>query len=160
MSEPSVYDVKYLSPDKIKGHLLFYADKVVFEPEDENSGEIEISVSDIKDARLATEKDVSVLNVFLFGAWAQIMNAKHKMLIIDVEDELGILKHLVFEGNEMDLAVEELYDVRRMKKIGESKAVEETAEKKLKHGNWQCSKCMRINSAKARFCTRCGEARN
>lgn len=28
---------------------------------------------------------------------------------------------------------------------------------KLKHGSWQCPRCYRMNSAKAKLCTRCGE---
>jgi len=122
---------------------------------------IEIPVDRIRDARLAAEKDISGLRVFLLGPVLGVLAKRtRRVLIIDCEDELGIMRHLAFEGDEMDVAVEELYDIRRKEKMGTVKAVEPAIKRKLRHGNWQCPRCLRINSAKARFCTRCGEVKN
>ena len=161
MSECIKYDVTYLSHYEIKGKLLLFPDKVVFEPNEEEEAEkIEIPVSKIKDARLATEKDISALDVFLLGPVLGVLaKRKHKLLTIDCEDELGIMEHLTFEGDGMEEAVQDLYEVRRKEKMGPIKTVEPVIRRELKHGNWQCPRCMRINAATARFCTRCGEWR-
>ena len=160
MSECNEYDVTYLSPYEIEGKLLLFPDKVVFEPKEEEAEEIEIPISKIKDARLATEKDISALRVWLFGPVLGVfLKKKHNLLVIDCEDELGILKHLTFEGDGMEEAVEDLYDIRRKEKTGPTKAAEPVIRKELKHGNWQCPRCLRINAAKAKFCTRCGESK-
>lgn len=162
MSECIEYDVTYLSRyEKIKGKLLLFSDKMVFEPaEEEETEKIEIPVPKIRDARLATEKDISALRVFLlgpiFGVFAKI---EHKLLIIDCEDELGIMKHLTFEGDWMEEAVGDFYDIRREEKLGPTKTTESVTKRKLRRGQWQCSRCMRINAANAKFCTRCGEWR-
>jgi len=161
----SEYDVTYLSHYEIKGKLLLFPDKVVFKPnEEEEAEEIEIPVSKIKDARLATEKDISALDVFLLGPVLGVLaKRKHKLLTIDCEDELGIIKHLTFEGDGMEEAVEDLYDIRRKEKMGPTKTEEPVIRRELaralRHGNWQCPRCMRINAARAKFCTRCGEWR-
>jgi hypothetical protein len=160
MSECIEYDVKYLWHCEIKGKLLLFLDKVVFEPNEEEEEEIEIPVSKIKDARLATEKDISALRVFLLGpVWGVFFKKEHKLLIIDVEDELGIIKHLAFEGDGMEEAVEDLYDIRRKEKMGLAKPAEPVIKRKLRHGDWQCKRCMRINAANAKFCTKCGKWR-
>jgi hypothetical protein len=151
------YDVKYLNPPEIKGTLLLFRDRVVFKPEKEHIEKVEIPMRQIKDARIATENDFGVLEVALLGAWAMLFPDKRTILIIDVEDELGIVKHLVFDGDEMDVAVEDIYDLRRMEKSGRSEAEEPVLRRELRHGNWQCPKCLRVNSVKTRFCTRCGE---
>jgi len=161
MSECIEYDVKYLSRYgiEIKGKLLLFPDKVVFEPnEEEEAEEIEIPVSKVKDARLATEKDISALRVWLLGpVLGTFFKREHKLLAIDCEDELGIMKHLIFKGDGMEEAVEDLYDIRRKEKMGPTKTVEPVIRRELRHGKWQCPRCMRINAATARFCTRCGE---
>jgi hypothetical protein len=161
MSECIEYDVTYLSHygNEIKGKLLLFSDKVVFEPtEEEETEKIEIPVPKIKDARLATEKDISALRVFLLGPTLGVfLKKKHELLIIDCEDELGIIKHLTFEGDGMEEAVEDLYDIRRKEKAGPTKTAEPVIRRELEHGNWQCPRCLRINAAKAKLCTRCGE---
>jgi hypothetical protein len=50
------YIVKRLIPPEIeiKGKLLPYQDKIVFEPDEEDAIRIEISVAKIKDVRFAT----------------------------------------------------------------------------------------------------------
>ena len=161
MSEERIeYDVTYLSHHKIKGKLLLFPDKVVFEPNEEEEDDLEIPVSKIKDARLATEKDISALDALLFGpTFALLAQREHKLLIIDCEDELGIIKHLTFEGYGMEEAVEDLYDIRREEKMGPAKPAEPVTKRKLMHGQWQCQRCMRINAANAKFCTRCGKWR-
>jgi hypothetical protein len=165
MSEYDEYDVTYLSHYEIKGKLLLFPDKVVFKPnEEEEAEEMEIPVSKIKDARLATEKDISALRVFLLGPVLGVLAKKeHKLLIIDCEDELGIMKHLAFEGGGMEEAVEDLYDIRREEKMGPSKtgepAIRRELARALRHGDWLCPRCMRINAPRAKFCTRCGEWR-
>jgi len=166
MSECIDYDVTYLSHygNKIEGKLLLFSDKVVFEPtEEEEAEKIEIPLPKIKDARLATEKDISALRVFLLGpVWGVFFKREHKLLIIDVEDELGIIKHLPFEGDGMEEAVEGLYEMRRKEKMGPTKTAEPAEpviRKELMHGNWQCPRCFRINAARAKLCTRCGESK-
>jgi len=162
MSECIEYDVTYLNHhDRIKGKLLLFSDKVVFEPEEEEVEEIEMLVAKIKDARLATEKDISALRVFLLGPTLGVLLKKeHKLLIIDCEDELGIINHLTFEGADMEEAVEDLYDIRRKGKMGSTKTAEPIIRRELRHGNWQCLRCFRINAARAKFCTRCGESKS
>ncbi len=164
MSECIEYEVTYLSHHgrKIKGVLLLFSDKVVFEPDEEEAEKIEIPLSKIKDARLATEKDISALDVFLFGPTIGVLaKREHKLMTIDYEDELGILTHMTFEGDEMEDAVDDLYDIRRKEKMGplEAATPEPVVKKELEHGNWQCPRCLRINAANAKFCTRCGEWR-
>jgi len=164
MSECIEYDVKYLNHYETKGKLLLFSDKVVFEPtEEEEADKIEIPVPKIKDARLATEKDISALRVWLLGPTLGVLFKKeHKLLIIDCEDELGIIKHMAFEGSGMEEAVEDLYDIRRKEKMGPTKTAEPepVIRKELRHGNWQCPRCFRINAARAKFCTRCGESKS
>jgi len=81
-------------------------------------------------------------------------------LTIDFEDEFGIIQHLTFEGHDIEAAVEELYDIRKTKKMGFTATAKPFLKKKLKDGNWQCSRCLRINSPNAKFCTKCGLWRN
>jgi hypothetical protein len=93
------------------------------------------------------------------------------MLTIDVEDEFGIIQHFVFEGDGVEEIIEELYDIRKRRKMGphmlETKTeptLTITTKKEptltiTRHGNWQCPQCHRVNSPKAKFCTRCGVER-
>ena len=163
MSECIEYDVTYLNHygNRTEGKLLLFFDKVVFEPTEE-AERIEIPVPRIKDARLATEKDISALRVFLLGPTLGVfLKKEHKLLIIDCEDELGIIKHLTFEGDRMEEAVEDLYDIRRKEKMGPIRTAEPepVIRKELMHGNWECPRCFRINAARAKLCTRCGESK-
>lgn len=161
MSECIEYDVKYLGHYKIKGKLLLFPDKMVFEPKkEEEEDEIEIPVAKIRDARLSTEKDISALEAVVFGPTIAILGKReHKLLTIDCEDDLGIIEHLTFEGDDMEEAVEDLYDIRRKERMGptETAEPEPVIRKELRHGNWQCPRCYRINAARAKLCTRCGE---
>lgn len=164
MSESIEYDVAYLDHygNRTEGTLLLLSDKVVFEPTEEEAEKIEIPVPKIKDARLATEKDISALRVFVLGPTLGVfLKKEHKFLIIDCEDELGIIKHLTFEGDGMEEAVEDLYNIRRKEKKGPTWTgePEPVIRKELEHGNWQCSKCFRVNAARAKLCTRCGESK-
>jgi hypothetical protein len=63
------YNVKRLIPPstEIKGKLLPYQDKVVFEPDEEYAGKIVIPIAKIKDVRLAKENDIDALRVLLAG---------------------------------------------------------------------------------------------
>lgn len=159
MSEHSEYDVKYFSPLEIKGKLLLYPDKIVFKPKEEYAEKIVVPVYKIKDVRFTTEKDISALDVFLLGAVAVLTGKKHKMITIDYDDEFGIMQHLTFEGDDMEVAFGELYEIRKAEKTGITKTAKPIVKEELKNGNWQCSRCYRINSAKAKLCTKCGEVR-
>jgi hypothetical protein len=164
MSECIDYDATYLGRYGIavKGKLLLFSDRVVFEPVEEEGEKIEIPVSKIRDARLATDKDISALRVWLLGpALGAYFKTERRLLIIDTEDELGIMKHLVFEGDGMEEAAEALYEIRRREKMGPAEAVkpEPVIKKELEHGNWRCPRCLRINAANANLCTRCGESK-
>jgi hypothetical protein len=173
--DASEYDVKYLGHFETEGILLLYPDSVVFSPKEDYDEKIEIPVAKIKDVRFASENDISALRVWLVGpvlgtAWKK----HHNMLTIDVEDEFEIIQHFVFEGDGVEEIVEELYDVRKRSKMG-LHMLEKNAEPTLKittkkeptgtikpalgHGNWQCQQCLRVNSRKAKFCTKCGVER-
>lgn len=79
---------------------------------------IEILVDKIKDARFATEEDMNALRVWLVGpVLGTLWTEKHKILVIDFEDEFGIVQHLAFEGNDVDEAIEELYEIRKARKL-------------------------------------------
>ena len=165
MSDCIEYDVAHLDNygNSTKGKLMLFSDRVVFEPTEEDEAEkIEIPVPKIRDARFATEKDISALRVFLLGPTLGVfLKKQHKLLIVDCEDELGIIKHLAFEGEWMEEAVENLYDIRRKEKMGPKRTVEPepVIRKELLHGNWECPRCFRINAARAKLCTRCGESK-
>jgi hypothetical protein len=119
MMEPSEYDVKYLSSDEIKGKLLFYPDKIVFEPKEEYEEKIVVPIPKIRDVRFTTEKDISALDVFLLGPTLGVLaKHQHKMITIDYDDEFGIIQHLTFEGGDMEEAYEELYEIRKAEKTG------------------------------------------
>ena len=114
------YDVK--SPSfysfQISGKLMLSAEKVVFEPKEVyfKDKKIEIAVSRIKDVRFTTEKDISALRVWLLGATLGILNpVKRNMLTIDYEGESGIIEHLIFEGKDVETALEELNEFRKAK---------------------------------------------
>jgi hypothetical protein len=115
------YWVKRLIPPKTKvsGKLLAIENKVVFETYGEHEGRLEIPVAKVKDVRFATEKDVSALRVWLLGpAFGVFWKKKHKILLIDFEDEFGIIQHLTFEGgNDLENAEKELYDMRKAEKL-------------------------------------------
>lgn len=154
------YNVKRLiSGSEIDGKLLLYPSEVIFEPKEEYAEKAEIPVTRIKDVRFATEKDISALRVWLVGpVWGTLWKKKHRILVIDVEDEYGIIQHLTFEGdNDIQDAEKELYDIRKARKLkGESELQSpdklQLPEPKL---YWKCPKCLRHNAMKAKFCTRC-----
>ncbi len=162
MSEHNEYFATCLSHygNRIKGKLMLFSDRVVFEPRKEEVEEIEIPVAKIRDARLSTQKDISAAEALLFGpTFALLGQREHKLMTIDYEDELGIMKHLTFEGEYMVEAVEDLYDIRREEKLGPKKRAESVTERKFRRRQWQCKRCMRVNAATANLCTRCGESR-
>jgi hypothetical protein len=160
----SEYNVKRLIPPEfeIKGKLLPNKNKVVFEPDEEYAERIEIPIDKIKDVRFATEKDISALRVWLVGpVLGALWKKEHRILVIDVEDEYGIVQHLTFEGdNEIVDAERELYDIRKADKLRESNLqvpdYSRPPEKPEHRLHWNCPKCLRQNAMKARFCTRCG----
>ena len=120
------YWVERLVPPKTKisGKLLVIENKVVFETYGEHEGRLEIPVAKIKDVRFATEKDISALRVWLVGAvFGTLWKKEHKILLIDFEDEFGLVQHLTFEGkNDFENAEQELYDIRKAEKLeGEQK---------------------------------------
>ena len=97
MGEPdaSEYDVRFLGRPEMRGILLLCPDKVVFSPEEEHAEKIELPVAKITDARFATEKDISALRVFLVGpVLGTLFKTEHKILVVDFEDEFGIVQHL------------------------------------------------------------------
>jgi len=158
------YEVTLLLPPdfKTRGKLLARKDKLVFEP-DQYAEKIEIPVNKIKDVRYATEKDISALRVWLVGpVLGTFWKEKHRILLIDFEDDQGIVQHLTFEGHEdIREAERELYDIRKAKKTeGQSNPQLEdrlSLIKKLKQKRfWSCPRCLRQNAMKAKICTRCG----
>ena len=157
----SEYNVKRLvSPEiEIEGKLLPYQDKVVFEPDEEYAEKIVIPVTKIKDVRFATEKDISALRVWLVGPiWGTLWKKKHRILLIDVEDEYGIIQHLTFEGdNDIQDAEKELYDIRKARKLKGESELQPPDKLQLPEQKpyWKCPRCLRQNSMKAKFCTRC-----
>ena len=112
------FDVKChgLYSFEIKGKLMLFPEKVVFEPKEVyfKDKKLEMELSKIKDVRYTTEKEISALRVWLLGTTlAALLKKKHHMLTIDYEDESGILQHLIFEGKNMKKAIEELNEIRR-----------------------------------------------
>ena len=84
----------------------------------EYTEKIEILIDKIKDVRLATEEDISALRVWLVGpVLGTALTEKHKILIIDFEDEFGIVQHSTFEAKDIEDAVEELYEIRKARKL-------------------------------------------
>jgi hypothetical protein len=74
----------------------------------------------IKDVRFTTEKEISALRVWLLGPkWATLLKKKRHLLTIDDEDETGIIQHPFFEGDDMDLALEEINEIRITRKKAE-----------------------------------------
>ncbi len=123
------FDVKCLSLDsfEIKGTLMLFPEKVVFEPEEVyfKDKKIEIDISKIKDVRFTTEKEISALRVGLIGVTlgalagatlGALLKKKHNMLTIDYDDDSGIIQHLIFESKDMKKAIEELNEIRRTNK--------------------------------------------
>lgn len=126
------FDVKChgLYSFEIKGKLLLSAEKVVFEPKEVylKHKKLEMELSKIKDVRFTTEKEISALRVGLigvtFGALAgatlgALVKKKHHLLTIDFEDETGILQHPIFEGSDMNIALEEINEIRKNHKKAE-----------------------------------------
>jgi hypothetical protein len=92
----------------------------------EYTKKIEILIDKIKDARFATEEDISALRVWLVGpVLGTLWRERHKILVIDFEDEFGIVQHLAFEGNDMEEAIEELYEIRKAGKLKGKSALKE-----------------------------------
>jgi hypothetical protein len=116
----------------------------------------------IKDVRFATEKDIDALRVAFFGIVTGIFwKKKHNILLIDFEDEYGIIQHLTFEGdNDIEYAENELYDIRKggernrelQPPLPEKSQLPENPEQKR---YWKCPRCQGQNTLKAEFCTRC-----
>ncbi len=156
------YEVKYLGRVEIKGRLLLCPEKIVFSPEVESAEKTEVPTIRIIDARLASEKEISALRIWLVGpVLGTLWKKEHKILLIDFNDEVGIIQHFAFEGEFMEDAIDELYDIRRERK--QRKMENAYAQPTLKTPNytagWQCPRCGRTNTPKAKFCTRCGEWR-
>ena len=118
------FDVKYLVSLEIKGKMHLFPEKVVFEPKEVyfKDRKMEFALSKIKDVRFSTEKEISALRVFLLGATLSLLfKKKHNMITIDYEDEFGIIQHPIFEGDDMETAIEELNEIRKNYKKGISK---------------------------------------
>ena len=98
---------------------MAFEGKVVFEPYRGSEGRVEIPVAKIRDVRFATEKEVRALRVLLMKpVLGKKKKKKHKMLLIDFEDEFGIMQHLTFEGGkDIEHAEKELYDLRKAEKL-------------------------------------------
>ncbi len=111
------------SKDTISGKLFSIDDKVVFETYGEHEGRIEISVAKVKDVRFATEKDIIALRVWLVGpVLGTFWKKKRYILLVDFEDDFGIIQHLAFEGrNDLENAERELYDMRKTEKLKQEK---------------------------------------
>ena len=111
------------SKETISGKLFSIDGKVVFETYGEHEGIIEISVAKVKDVRFATEKDINALRVWLVGpVLGAFWKKKHNILLIDFEDDFGILQHLAFEGRkDLENAEREFYDMRKAEKLKQEK---------------------------------------
>jgi hypothetical protein len=119
------FDVKSLGSTEVEGKLCLLPERVVFEPNEVyfKDKRLEIAVSKIKDVRFATEKDISALRVFLLGATLGVFfKKKQRMLTIDYEDEFEIIQHPIFEGADMEIAIRELNEIRKIGKIESHKA--------------------------------------
>ena len=113
------FDVKYLASLNIGGKLLLLSDKIVFEPKEVyfEDKKMELLLEKIKDVRFTTEKEITGLRVWLLGpTLGAFMKKKNKMLTIDYEDEFGIIQHHIFEGPDMEIAIEEINKIRRTQK--------------------------------------------
>ena len=118
------FDVKYLGSLEIKGKMLLFPEKVVFEPKEVyfKDRKMELALSRIKDVRFYTEKEISALRVFLLGATlGSLFKKEHNMITIDYEDEFGIILHPIFEGDDMETAIAELNELRKNYTKGISK---------------------------------------
>lgn len=107
------YDVKLLREGllDIKGTLTVNDGKGVFEPEEVyfRDKKVEVELSKIIDARFASQRDIEGLRVFLFGATlGALLKKQHNFLLIDYKGENGLIEHLVFEGDNMDLAIKKI----------------------------------------------------
>jgi hypothetical protein len=115
------YRIERLIPPetKVSGKLFAIENKVFFETYGENEGRLEIPVAKIEDVKFATEKDISALRVWLVGpVFGVFWKKKHNILLIDFEDEFGIMQHLTFEGGkDIENAEKELYDMRKAEKL-------------------------------------------
>jgi hypothetical protein len=107
------------SKETISGKLFSIDNKVVFETYGEHEGRLEISIAKIKDVRFTTEKDVSALRVWLVvPVLGTFWKKKRNILLIDFEDEFGIVQHLAFEGpDDIENAEKELYQMRKTEKL-------------------------------------------
>ena len=107
------------SKTKVSGKLFAIENKVVFETYGEHEGRLEIPIAQIKDVRFATEKDISALRVWLVGpVFGTLWKKKQRILLIDFEDEFGIIQHLTFEGRkDIENAEKELYEMRKAEKL-------------------------------------------
>jgi len=105
--------------DTVSGKLIATKNKVIFETYGEHEGKLEIPVAKIRDVRFATEKDISALRVWLVGpVFGGLWKKKHNILLVDFEDEFGIIQHLTFEGrSDIVNAEKELYDMRKAEKL-------------------------------------------
>jgi hypothetical protein len=116
------FEVKYLRAGllDIRGILLLSPEKIVFEPDEAyfKDKKFELALSKIKDARFASTKEISASRLLLLGVESAVLwPKKSNMISIDYEDEFGILQHPVFEGNDMDLVITELNELRRTSKF-------------------------------------------
>jgi hypothetical protein len=107
------------SKETVSGKLFSVDGIVVFETYGEHEGRLEIPIAKVKDVRFATEKDISALRVWLVGpVLGTFWKKKRNILLIDFEDEFGILQHLAFEGrNDIENSERELYDLRKAEKL-------------------------------------------
>ena len=105
--------------ETVTGKLMLVENKVIFETYGDHEGKMEIPIAKIKDARFAVEKDISALRVWLVGpVLGTFWKKKLNILLIDFEDEFGILQHLVFQGrSDIENAEKELYDLRKVEKL-------------------------------------------
>jgi len=95
-----------------------YCGKAKNELRPEYTRQTEILVDNIKDARFAKEEDITALRVWLVGpVLGTLWKEQHRILIVDFEDEFGIVQHLVFEGEDLEEALEELYEIRKTRKL-------------------------------------------
>ena len=73
---------------------------------------MEIPFGMLKDSKILTEKEIRARRVLLTGIIGLAWKKKHKMLVIDFQDNLGGTQSPVFESGKIDEISTNLYNLR------------------------------------------------
>lgn len=125
MTSKIIQHTKYLGgnieyPCEQEGTLIITTETVIFEAPNFDLIPMKIPIDKIEDAKVVTEKEISALRVFLFGAvFGTLFKKTSKAFEIDFRDSHGILQHLIFQFEDnFDIENLEmlLYNYRKNKK--------------------------------------------